>query len=494
MTDRDLTIADSRTTSATTRAEPILVREFLAARRGTTGTRSDLRERPQRRFRADALRRRMLAVADLIAGGVCTAAVLGGEIGWLWALAPAPLWILVAKLLGLYDRDHRVIRHLTVDELAQIVAWSSIVAVITSAALSLAGAGGPPIGTLIGLTGLLVICDLLLRVAARNRWRRATPPARCLIVGDAELAAQVKRKLRLFADMHLVDAGLVSAARFSQDLARAPRQVLAALAEVDRVVVATPLLSPELIGAIAAVCNEAQVKLSALSPLRGRSIPAPQVTQVADLPMLEFDTSDVSRSTAVLKRAFDAVVGTVGLLLTAPLFPLIALAIKLDSRGPVLFKQLRAGRNGVPFHLYKFRTMRDGADAELDDLVRIDRLEEPVFKLRRDPRLTRVGRILRPVSLDELPQLINVLRGEMSIVGPRPEQVELVERYTPEQRLRLDVKPGITGPMQIHGRGELTFGERLALDLDYIENMSLGRDLRIIALTLPAVVKRDGAY
>ena len=117
-----------------------------------------------------------------------------------------------------------------------------------------------------------------------------------------------------------------------------------------------------------------------------------------------------------------------------------------------------------------------------------------MFKLQRDPRTTRVGRVLRPLSLDELPQLINVLRGEMSLVGPRPEQIELVERYTPEDRQRLEVKPGMTGPMQVYGRGDLTFAERLAVDLEYVENLSLARDLRIVALTVPTVLKRNGAY
>ncbi len=144
--------------------------------------------------------------------------------------------------------------------------------------------------------------------------------------------------------------------------------------------------------------------------------------------------------------------------------------------------------------MYKLRTMRNDAEAELDELVDIGDLDEPVFKLRDDPRVTRVGRFLRRFSIDEVPQLINVLVGEMSIVGPRPEQVELVERYSQEDRFRLTVKPGVTGPMQIFGRGELTFQERLAVELDYVDNPSLARDLRIIIHTLPAVFRGTGAF
>jgi lipopolysaccharide/colanic/teichoic acid biosynthesis glycosyltransferase len=144
--------------------------------------------------------------------------------------------------------------------------------------------------------------------------------------------------------------------------------------------------------------------------------------------------------------------------------------------------------------MYKFRTMRLDAEAMLDDVVSLDELKDPMFKLRDDPRVTRVGRVLRPLSIDELPQLFNVLMGEMSIVGPRPEQVEIVERYEAEDRFRLAVKPGITGPMQISGRGELTFAERLAVELEYVENPSLARDLRIVLHTVPAVLRRTGAF
>ena len=145
--------------------------------------------------------------------------------------------------------------------------------------------------------------------------------------------------------------------------------------------------------------------------------------------------------------------------------------------------------------MIKFRTMVADAEELLPDLVPLDKLQEPMFKLSNDPRVTRVGRFLRRWSLDELPQLVNVLKGEMSLVGPRPEQVELVERYSEEQkRVRLTLKPGLTGPMQVYGRGLLTLPERLAVERDYVENLSLGRDLRILAMTLAVVLGRRGAY
>ncbi len=171
----------------------------------------------------------------------------------------------------------------------------------------------------------------------------------------------------------------------------------------------------------------------------------------------------------VLKRLIDLTVALGGLILSALPMAIIALAVRLNSSGPAIFVQTRVGQNGQPFRIFKFRTMVDRAEAQLPQLVNLDALSQPAFKLRDDPRVTRVGRFLRRFSLDELPQLVNVLAGEMSMVGPRPEEDALVTRYTDDQRRRLAVKPGMTGPMQVNGRGDLPFEQRLALELDYIE-------------------------
>lgn len=200
----------------------------------------------------------------------------------------------------------------------------------------------------------------------------------------------------------------------------------------------------------------------------------------------------------VAQRAAKRLVDLGGALITLPLAALpmavIALLIKLDSPGPVLFRQTRVGQKGQPFRIYKFRTMVADAEAVLPRLVNLDALAAPAFKIPDDPRVTRVGRFLRRWSLDELPQLINVLRGEMSLVGPRPEEAAVVARYTDDQRRRLAVKPGMTGPMQVNGRGDLPFEERLRLELDYIECYSVGRDVLILLCTLPAVWNGKGAY
>jgi lipopolysaccharide/colanic/teichoic acid biosynthesis glycosyltransferase len=320
---------------------------------------------------------------------------------------------------------------------------------------------------------IAVAADFALRVAARAVWRASTPPERVLIAGAGQLAHAMKRKVNLFGDLHMraIENGHVGT--------------------IDRVVLATERIDAGEIAEIAELCNRHEAKLSLVSPLRGQATPH-DISRLAELPIFEYVTSDVSRSTMMLKRTLDLIAGVPLAILTAPLFPLIALAIWLEDRGPVLFLQRRAGIAGKPFTLFKFRTMHVGADRSLEDLL--EELPEPMFKFRDDPRVTRVGRVLRRLSLDELPQIWNLLAGDMSLVGPRPEQLELVDRYSPEHRFRLDVKPGLTGPMQIHGRGELTFEERLAVELDYVENLSIGRDLRILALTPVSIVRGTGAF
>jgi len=182
------------------------------------------------------------------------------------------------------------------------------------------------------------------------------------------------------------------------------------------------------------------------------------------------------------------------LLLLSPLLLVIALAILIDTGRPVFFRQRRAGLEGEPFTMLKFRTMTADAEERLGELVNLERLEEPAFKIAGDPRVTRSGRLLRRTSLDELPQLFNVLRGDMSLVGPRPEEEAVVALYDERQRVRLAIKPGITGPMQVYGRGDLTFEERLAMERDYLDNLSLLTDLAILLRTPRAIVRGDGAY
>jgi len=195
-----------------------------------------------------------------------------------------------------------------------------------------------------------------------------------------------------------------------------------------------------------------------------------------------------------IKRAMDVVGALIGIIVWAPLVPIIALAIKLDSKGPILYEQERVGEEGKVFQMYKFRSMVDGAEEMLDELVDFEEWPSPAFKIKDDPRVTWVGRILRRTSLDEIPQFWNVLRGDMSLVGPRPEEARVVHLYADWHRRRLAVKPGMTGPMQVNGRGDLPLDKRVRLEIDYIENYSLLTDVAMLLKTVPAILLGRGAY
>jgi len=227
-----------------------------------------------------------------------------------------------------------------------------------------------------------------------------------------------------------------------------------------------------------------------------RELERPIVT--SSEPVNEGASADfVVRETAVyrvFKRAFDLMVAAAALILLVPIIPLIAVMIKLDTPGPVFYRQQRVGRRGRVFDFYKFRSMFADADERKKEVEALNEQDGPVFKVRSDPRVTDVGRFLRRSSLDEIPQIFNVVRGEMSIVGPRPPLPSEVLRYQPWHRRRLEVTPGITCLWQISGRSHLSFNEWMRLDMEYIRQRSLRTDMLILLKTIPAVIARKGAY
>ena len=195
-----------------------------------------------------------------------------------------------------------------------------------------------------------------------------------------------------------------------------------------------------------------------------------------------------------MKRCFDLALSIIALIFLSPLFLLAAVAIKLEDGGPVIYSQIRAGKDGKPFTFYKFRSMFVDAEERQKDLKVLNESDGPVFKITKDPRITTVGKLLRKSSIDELPQLINVLRNDMAIVGPRPPLPNEVEQYTPEQMHRLDVKPGLTCYWQCSGRSNLSFEKWMELDFKYIQERNLWIDFKIILKTVPAVLFGRGAY
>jgi len=456
-----------------------------------------------RAWQRDALRRRLLAGADVSA---ILAAVLafGFErgtgiwlVGFLFVVGGvAPV---TAKVLGLYDRDHRLLWHTTADELAGIGAWS---ATVTAGLVVLLLSAGGPMPQALGLVGFMVAAgalDVAMRSAARRLWRQVTPRERVLIIGSGPVERAVRRKFELFHHLHVE---LVASASESSLLGTPGRREQAEPSfpqgvspdSIDRLLLAAASPDERLVAKLVRYCRQQEIKLGLVPPARGMFGTAVQLDHLAELPIVQYNTWDVSRSTMLGKRFLDVVASAMSLIALAPILLVVGIGVRVDSRGPMLFRQRRAGQQGRPFMMLKFRSMTADAESRLSDVVELDGLAEPVFKLRQDPRVTRFGRLLRRSSVDELPQLWNVLRGDMSLVGPRPEELALVERYPEEAReVRLAVKPGLTGPMQVYGRGALTFDERVAVEREYIENLSLPRDLRILALTLSAVVRGQGA-
>jgi exopolysaccharide biosynthesis polyprenyl glycosylphosphotransferase len=464
--------------------------EIATGAAGGHAASSPLQERVSAHYDRDALLRRFLAAADALAL-LLTAVVVGvlgsGSSAALLLVLSAPVWVVLAKIVGLYDRDQRTLRHLTVDEIPWLIVWSLAGTAVLTLLLAPLPALGLQSRDRLLLWGSALGLAFVLRGSARALFRRLAPPQGLLLVGEGPLADAVVRKLQLFPDIH---SRIVNQVPSCNDL----QAQLGDLHDIDRIVVACSELSEGLLEELLPICRSRGIKLTVVPPTRGMFGTATHLAHVADLPLLAYNTWYPSRSTLALKRGFDFLVALVGLVVALPVFALAAAAIVIDGGFPVFFRQTRAGQYAIPFRIYKFRTMVRNAEAMLPELVSFDELEAPMFKLKRDPRVTRVGRLLRRTSLDELPQLINVLYGDMSLVGPRPELLDLVERYEPEHEFRLRVKPGITGPWQVFGRSELTFDEVLAVEREYVENLSVARDVRILLMTLPAVIGRRGAF
>ncbi len=459
------------------------------------------------RTRKDSLRRRLLFTADvltiLIAVGVMT--LVEGTSDPLWVLLILPLSIVIAKFEGLYDTDHPRIWHLTTDEVPAIFHW---VTLSVAAGLVLIRALPDETVTLDSAAALYLTaltCAFLLRSGARAIWRNRVPPERALVMGHGKLADAVSRKLALEPGHHLSvveysshqngngNGGLHREFKL-EELTREDLEYLLNETGIERVVLAVPELDEATLARVVASCRATQVKLSVMPPMRAMLGTAVQLNHIAEMPVIEYGTWGTSWSTMALKRVVDVIASAIGTILLAPVMLVIALAVRLTSSGPALFRQTRAGRDGEPFTILKFRTMCRDAEERINEVISPDELDEPMFKLRHDPRVTKVGRVLRRTSLDELPQLINVLRGDMSLVGPRPEEMWLVERYGETQRFRLQMRPGLTGPMQVHGRGELNFQERLAVEREYVENYSLRKDLKILLRTVSIIWRGPGAY
>jgi exopolysaccharide biosynthesis polyprenyl glycosylphosphotransferase len=455
--------------------------------------------------RRGALLRRLLAAGDWTAliGSlfVVTATTSTTDVATLfWAVLFSPAWILVIKLQGLYDNDHRRIRHSTLDELPSLVSASVLGTLVLDGLLALSPVGplSPTSAIAVGIGTL--VASFVLRGVLRFFWHRLTALASGLVIGPATAADIIARRVSTHPETRLALVGYLSAER-GETTTGLPR--LGSIADIsrvarehaiERVVVTEEEMSEPAAERLIEECKAEGLALTFLPQHYGLLGPGIELNRLAELPVLDFRFSDPPRSTQAMKRGMDIAISGLMLALLSPLLLAIAVAILIDSGRPVFFRQGRAGKDGKPFRMVKFRTMVVDAEERLGELVDLSKLEEPAFKIANDPRVTRIGRLLRRFSVDELPQLINVLRGQMSLVGPRPEEESVVALYDERQRGRLAVKPGMTGPMQVYGRSDLTFEERLAMERDYLDNLSLLTDLAILLRTPRAIVRGDGAY
>jgi exopolysaccharide biosynthesis polyprenyl glycosylphosphotransferase len=241
-------------------------------------------------------------------------------------------------------------------------------------------------------------------------------------------------------------------------------------------------------------CERVHVAVKIVPDLFQMSLSNVDIDDLSGIPLISLRPPSISGGNLALKRATDLVFATLVLILASPLMLVMALLIRLDSPGPAIFRQTRVGRGGRPFTVFKFRTMQQDAEKRQDELTGLNEASGPLFKIRRDPRRTRLGGFLRRTSIDELPQLFNVLRGEMSIIGPRPALPSEVQQYQAWHMKRLETWPGLTGLWQVSGRSELSFDEMVLLDIYYIENWSPLLDLKIALKTIPTTVMGTGAY
>jgi exopolysaccharide biosynthesis polyprenyl glycosylphosphotransferase len=455
--------------------------------------------------RRGALLRRLLALGDwgALLAALCAVTVTSSttDVGvFFWAVLVSPAWVIVVKLHGLYDNDHRRIRHSTLDELPSLVSASVLGTLVLDGLLAISPAGPLSPASAIGIGVGAFVVSFVARGVLRFLWHRLTGEALGLVIGPPKAVDMVARRVSTHPETRLVLVGYLCA-ESEGEATEIPRLgSLADISEVaralgiERVVVTEGEMSQLDVERLIGECKAEGLALTFLPQHYGLLGPGIELNRLAELPVLDFRFSDPPRSTVAMKRAMDVVISALLLVLLSPLLLGVALWILLDDGRPVFFRQRRAGKEGAPFTMFKFRTMVNDAEQRLPELVDIESLDQPAFKIPDDPRVTRSGRWLRRTSVDELPQLINVLRGAMSLVGPRPEEESVVALYDERQRGRLAIKPGMTGPMQVYGRSDLTFEERLAMERDYLDNLSLLTDLAILMRTPRAMVRGEGAY
>ncbi len=420
----------------------------------------------------------------------------------LWVIY-IPAYVLVLSMQGMYQ-DIRTRRFLTMT--ATIIKTSLISLLILGTEIFLFKMTLTSrlfIGTYIVITAIFLIIEkVLLSYILDYMHKLGYNQINLLIVGTGKRARQFIRTVKKHSNWGLNIVGLIDDdhGMFGKEIEG--YRVLGRIQDIpfiihrkviDRVIFVVPRLWLNRIDEAILACEREGIATSISMDLYNLRIAKVRQTDFGGFPLLEFETFHAREWQLFVKRLMDIALSLSLLILLSPLMLIVAILIKLTSKGPVLFKQVRCGLNGRHFTLYKFRTMVVGAEMKKRELEKMNEMDGPVFKIRRDPRITPLGRILRKFSIDELPQLFNVLKGDMSIVGPRPPLPVEVELYQLWQRRRLSLKPGLTCIWQVSGRNKIKFEKWMEMDLEYIDNWSLWLDIKIIFKTFFVVLTGYGA-
>jgi len=451
-----------------------------------------------------------LALADVTAACLAlttSIAVIGEDAVGGSALLAVPIVVLLGQIVGLYDRDDHLMHKGTLDEAPAVFQLATLYALVVWMLDSVFVDGYLGNQQVLGLWLILFVFGLASRAAARAFVRVVVGPERCVAIGDPTEA----RRLRISLENSSADARIVGVLSLQEDSLSVEREddrrfppEVAAL-PTDRAAVGETL---RLLGAhrvilVARHADSEQVMdliclvkslgfhvsvLPRVFEVVGSAVEFDEIEGVTVLGVRRFGLSPPSRA---LKRAFDLLGATLGIVLLLPVFAAIAMLIALDSRGPVFFLQTRVGHKGQRFRMIKFRTMENGADASRSALAHLNEAEG-IFKISNDPRVTRVGRPLRRLSIDELPQLINVIQGQMSLVGPRPLPEDEDARVHGWHRRRLDLMPGMTGHWQILGSARIPLREMVKIDYLYVASWSLWQDIKILLRTVSYVLRGRG--
>lgn len=453
-------------------------------------------------------------VATWLVGGHADGWLLGRLAGWagestgatgLLFVALTPYWLAFLWAFGLYREPGRSIGGANVAEALTgltaltAAAWGLLVIMLFAAGER------APVGALVVQWATAAVIVPLSRLLVRlTVWARPAFVERVLIIGAGEVGHTVARKLGAHPEYRVHVVGFLDDGEPRRSAGDGPSPpLLGSLADlrrvvdeqqVDRVIVAFSRARHNDLLHVVRTCADRAVKVNIVPRLFEVVSSRALMDDVEGIPLLDVGHVELSRFSMAVKRVFDLVVGGLLFVLVLPLLAAIAVAIKLDSPGPVFYRQERMGRGRRVFRIFKFRSMYEGAEAEREVLADRNEYSGPMFKMRDDPRVTRVGRWLRRWSLDELPQLLNVLKGDMSLVGPRPLWVVEAEQCRGWTQKRLDITPGMTGLWQVLGRSAIPFDEMVKLDYMYVTGWSLAWDVKLLLQTIPAVLSRRGAY